>query len=354
METLANEKNLLFFLINLYHYGYLIVFPVICVIGFFISLVCLVVLINKNFKQKAYFYLKIKTFFETLLLAIGALTPVVSCLECQTYETFISSIYSLVCIIRIFFNRKNVYFIFLFQVIYRYLKTVFFLCATLMEMAVTFDRYYLIQSTSKILVMRNDKILASIFIFLSLLIVAPVLIAQSIETNENGHFRLEETNFGKTKVYSIYLSCITFIQNILTVVVIVPFNVIVLCKYRKFIKKKDITITRIMPVLPQSKNFVNLSQKMDSQKRFTKMILIVSFLFILSRLGEASLRVIDQIYQIDRSEFSLYSIYFVILSIFVEFNTCVIISLNFFIFHSFNKPFRDSFKLRFYFWKKLS
>jgi hypothetical protein len=96
MDNFENERSLLIFLVDLYHYGYLIVFPVICVIGFSISVVCLVVFMDKNFKQKSYFYLRVKTFFETLLLAIGALTPYVSCIDCQTHETYISSIFNLV------------------------------------------------------------------------------------------------------------------------------------------------------------------------------------------------------------------------------------------------------------------
>ena len=90
------ERNLLIFLINLYEYGYLIVFPVTCVIGFLLSTVSLIVLINKNFKEKVYFYLRIKTFFETLLLSIVTLTPMVSCFDCQTYEAYITAIFNLV------------------------------------------------------------------------------------------------------------------------------------------------------------------------------------------------------------------------------------------------------------------
>ena len=81
------ERNLFIFFINLYEYGYLIALPVTCVIGFFLLIVSLIVLMNKNFKEKLYFYLKIKTFFETLLLAIGTLTLMVSCLQCETSET---------------------------------------------------------------------------------------------------------------------------------------------------------------------------------------------------------------------------------------------------------------------------
>ena len=153
---------------------------------------------------------------------------------------------------------------------------------------------------------------------------------------------------GKTKEYSIYLSCVTFIQNILTVIILIPFNFIVLCKYKKFIKKKQMTIYRIMPVQPViTRSSSNSIKKLNAQQRFTKMILIVSFLFILSRLGEASIKVADLIFIMLNAN-SNYSVYFAILNMFVEFNTCFIISMNFFILFSFNKPFRDFFKVKFF------
>jgi len=236
-------------------------------------------------------------------------------------------------------------FLFL-KVIFRYLKNVFFLCSTIMEMAVTFERLILIQSTTKTLVTRKDKIIVSMCIFLSFFIFVPVLFAETIESKENGHFILKQTELTKKKMYTIYLTCVSFIPNILTVVVIIPFNLIVLFKYRKFIKKKNsISITRIvLAVLPR--NLPNTSEIIDSQKRFTRMILIVSFLFILSRLSEASIRVTDLLYTYFKP-YSLYSVYFTILNIFVEIIACIIFSLNFFIYYSFNKPFRDSFNKKF-------
>lgn len=187
--------------------------------------------------------------------------------------------------------------------------------------------------------------MAIAFTTTSLLIFLPVLFADTIESKEMHHYHLVKSELGKARAYSIYLTCVTFIQNILTVFIIIPFNLVVLCKYRRFMKKKMSTIARIMPVLPTSNRRLTIQKLTESQKRFTRMILIVSFVFILSRLGEVSIKVADLLYPILKSD--LYPVYFIIIVIFVEMNTCFIISLNFFIFYIFNKPFRDIFKSKF-------
>ena len=90
------EEHLLDFFNNLYQIGYLLVFPIVCSIGFLLSLVCLRVLMDGKLKEKVYFYLGIKTFTETFLLVIGALTPLVVCVDCSTHETYISTLTNLV------------------------------------------------------------------------------------------------------------------------------------------------------------------------------------------------------------------------------------------------------------------
>ena len=222
----------------------------------------------------------------------------------------------------------------IWKVVFKYLKNAFYLCSTLFEVAITFDRYFLIKSTSKNTVNKIDKIVAIAFTTTSLLIFLPVLFADTIESKEMYHYHLFKSELGKARAYSIYLTCVTFIQNILTVFIIIPFNLVVLCKYRRFMKKKMSTIARIMPMLPTSNRRLTIQKLTESQKRFTRMILIVSFVFILSRLGEASIKVADLLYPVFNSE--LYFVYFYILVICVEMNTCIFISFNFYNTSSYN------------------
>ena len=148
---------------------------------------------------------------------------------------------------------------------------------------------------------------------------------------------LNRTKFGKTQFYSIYLTCVNFLENILTIFILIPFNIMVLIKYRRFIKKKSISRIVIGPIQK-----LKFAKECISQKRFTKMILIFSFTFILSRLGEASARIVDIFNKYLHED--TYLIYCSILNILVEFNTYIIFSLNFFIYYFFNKPFRNCFK----------
>jgi hypothetical protein len=63
------------FAINLFQYGYIIVIPIISLIGFLLNGICIIVFSNRNLKEKIHFYLMTKSFIEMLLLAIFVFIP---------------------------------------------------------------------------------------------------------------------------------------------------------------------------------------------------------------------------------------------------------------------------------------
>lgn len=318
-----NRIDFLLFFIYLYKIGYLFVLPIICVIGFFLNLICWLVLLNPSLREKIYFYFTIKVFLGIFLLAFGALTPYVICMDCATYETYSSMVINLVG--------------------YKFMRNSMYLFATLIEIIITFDRYFTLRTRAKIFVTKKNKLFLAGCGLFSALVYLPTLFAEKITHSRKykpDGYTLTATKFGEQKYYYTYLTCVSLISNVLTILILLPFNIMILVKYRKFIKRKNI-ISKIV-ISPVRKPRLNLTQSNLSQKKFTKMILVISFLFILSRLGEASVRIFNSFHDVVQLEF--FDFYSTVLTIFVEFNTYVIFSSDFFVYYIFNKPFRDCFK----------
>ena len=71
------------------------ILPIVSSIGFFLSLLCLIIFSNSIFKEKLYSYLKIETIFCATYLIIQSLRPIHSCAKCQVSSSIVSQIYYL-------------------------------------------------------------------------------------------------------------------------------------------------------------------------------------------------------------------------------------------------------------------
>ncbi len=318
-----NIYKLSLFLVDFFQIGYLRILPVICVIGSILSIICFTVFLNSKLEDRSYFYLLIKSFTDILLMLIGAFSPFVACIDCTVYNTYIRWLFALV--------------------IYKFIKNGLYLFVTVLEIIITLDRYFKIKSkTTKEKATKQEKIFIILTISLCLLIFVPVLFAEIIILKEDNSYNFETTHFGMTKFYSIYIKIIGLFENILTVFVLIPINVIVLISYKKFIKNKK-TIRNLI-LLPNGITSETTTSIVKKTNRFTKMILISTFTFIISRLSTGSVVLLQLI-----NDFCLniqfYSIYNGIAQILSELVTFIIFSLNLFIYYKFNKPFRDCFKI---------
>ena len=305
-----------------YNIGYLKVLPVICVIGCILSLINLIVFLNPKLKEKIYFYLMIKSLIELVILVCGALLPL---LQNVTYITYFTTLFQIV--------------------LYKVLSNALFLFVSIMEISITFNRYFIIKSTQKLLVKKKDKILVFIFGIVSFALFIPICFAYNI-VEANGKFSFENSDFGNTKFFEIYLECINFSENLLTVFVLLPSNIIVLIQYRRFLSKKK-TIINFASRLIRGQDTENaenkrISKLVRSQRKFTRMIIILSFLFIFARLCTAGFEIFN-IYNKYVHHIKTYEICYLFLNIIISFNIYFMLSVNFFIYYFFNKPFRQCF-----------
>ena len=96
-------------------------------------------------------------------------------------------------------------------------------------------------------------------------------------------------------------------------------------EYRKFIAKKS--IIKFIIIAPQANRINKQNQAKNSQKRFNKIIVIISFLFIWTRLCQVIISIFTIYHRyIERVEY--YDDYMIIMHVFVEFNIYFIIALN--------------------------
>ena len=307
------------FYIHLYDICYMIVTPTICVIGFFLSFLAFLTLKNTDLKEKIFFDLMVKSFLETFLFCFGALSPLVSCTDCEISQTYSSMVFSLI--------------------VYKFLRNGFHLFVTIMEIKITINRYLILKSTEKIIAKKKDKLLIFIFGLIAMLIFSPALFAYEIVRAPLG-YTLSNSLFGNSKFFFYYWTFVCLFTNLLTIFVLIPINILVIIKYKKFIRKKN-RMRFSVSVIAIAQNSV--PKKGDDQTKFTRMIILTTTLFCFTRLCEASIDALN-IYIWIAGIIRFYAIYSFILNIFSQFITYLVLSLNFFIYLIFNKKFRDSFK----------
>ncbi len=321
------------FAINLFQYGFTLILPAISLIGFVLNCICFIVFSNRNLKEKIHFYLMIKSFIQTILQAIFVFIPYDSCYDCASFKTFGAMVFSL------WINK--------------YLRHSLYLFDSIVEIVITFNRYYIIKSSESILVNRNDKIFVFICGIICLIVYIPNLFAYEIvlyEIKGKKLFFLEKKFW--PLILDYFFSYFTVLVNISTILILTPANIAVLIQFKIFMKKKNkMRITNV--IVPTVQQFHPRTKKENAQSKFTKMILIVSFLFILGRLGEIVPNIFYYVFE--RNELSWYADFIIkssIVNIFVQYNSCIIFSINFFIYYSFNKPFKNYF-LKIFFCKKI-
>ena len=240
--------------------GYYIFVTILSSISFIFNLLCFIVFLNpKLIEDNIFFYFKIKSFVECLLVLIDGAEPLV-----DTYlkDTYFSWFYYIVSI-HYFKNSCIFYTIFL-------------------EIVITINRYFIIKSKTKIFVRIRDIALAIIGALVCLLAYKPMLVCERVVLINSfyGIYGLGYSPICDLSTFNIYQISINSIQHLVPILILLPANIIVLMQYKKFIKKKRTVIA----IGTSAATLIKVNREAKSQGRFTKMILIISFMFIIIRL----------------------------------------------------------------------
>jgi hypothetical protein len=318
------------FLVDLYDTGFIIISPIACIIGLILNILCCIVFFS--LKEKIFFYLGFKSLGESLFLIIGAISPYITCYNC---------------------DLKNTYFrILVTFVTKKFLELVFFLFIAILEVETSLNRYFLIDShNTKTLTEKKDKIKISVYTIISILIYVPCLFAFEIKrmmpfANE---YILVQNEMGKNAIFIYFYSYFGLIINIAAILLLLPLNIITLLKFKKFIKRKSQNANRSINILVNQENNRNrlvLQENAKTESRFTRMIVSISFLFIFSRLCKLSVGLFT-IYNDFIALVQYYRILYTILNIFVFIFNNLTFSINFFVFYFFNNTFKNKFHLIF-------
>ena len=316
------SEDFLIFLYYLYNTGFVIVTPALCAIGLILNIICFIVFLS--LEEKIFFYLAIKSFAESLLLAFGAISPYTTCTSCNLENNYSRALINLIT--------------------QKYSIHVIYLLITILEIDISFNRYFLISSRhTNILIQTRDKIKILFYILTPVIIFLPYFFAFNIEKKQNNEYHLEYNIFGNSKFFYYFFTYFVFLEYILSILILIPLNIITLIKFKKFVKRKSQNVNRTIRQVIINANNIIAQENLKAESRFTKMICIISFLFLFSRLCEASVLFFIMYDQYVRSV-DYFLVYYNILIIFVNANTYIIFSLNFFIFYFLNEIFRNKFK----------
>jgi hypothetical protein len=326
------DKDLNNFFVHLYNIGFVIIIPVICIIGLILNILCCIVFFS--LKEKTFFYLGFKSLAECLFLIIGAISPYITCYNCVLDNTYLRMLITLIT------NK--------------FLKMAVFLFITFLEIEISFNRYYLIVShNTKTSIEKNDKIKVSIYTIICILIYVPCFFAYEIKRIipfDNEHV-LVPNEIGNNLIFTYFYSYFGLIANVTSILVLLPLNVITLIKFKKFMKNKSQNNANrtVINTLVREENNANrlvLQENAKTESRFTRMIVFISLLFVFSRLCEASVAVfVIYIQFIELIEY--FKLIFSILNIFVFAFNYFIFSINFLIFYFLNNTFGKKFNLIF-------
>jgi len=328
------EKENLLVILNSLDDISIIAIPIICVIGIILNLICFIVFIC--LKEKIFFYLAINVIVESLFLLIGALASFILCRKCIIENTYLKAIYNLI--------------------INRFFGSLLYSLVTILETQISFNRYFLVSShKTKTIIELKDKVKIFIYFIICVFIHLPYCFAFKIQKNEMSFdedtYSLEYNHFGNTDFMFYYSNFILIFENILAVFVLLPLNIIIIVKFKQFIKKKNATSVSINVLMNNLNNNNNILQNnCKTETRFTRLIVITSFLFIISRLYESIISIIviyNHYIQID-----YLILYLNIIMMIANLITYLILSSSFLIFYFLNKTFRLKFKQIFCFFIK--
>jgi hypothetical protein len=363
------------YLINIYNFvnkiANIYIIPIISVTAFIFNLLSLIVFLNPKLKGKLYKYFVTKSISELVFLSIGALYPLFFCSSCPSYLSLawaISVKYGAGLVIEIAFTSIN-------------------LC----ELAIIYDRLVLLYQIKRFDF--DARIVIASIITVSSAPFLPNIFSSYITEIMPGKFLFANTEFGSTSSFQWYQGLLVLIENNIMILVLITMNIILVHKFKSHLARKRTLIsssksaislianksiktvsiphlagiaqqpildeargvTRNVEIEPSavatnanssvkngglrkstSRGVQSVSEE-DPERRVTIMVIVISFVFVISRTFE-TINTIPQAYYMysgASKTAAFYSFNFVN-------NLIVYIAsvANFFIFFAFNKPFK--------------
>jgi hypothetical protein len=336
--------------------GYIYMAPIVCVCGFVLNIVCMVVLCTgKELKGNIYKYFIVKTASELVVVTCGALWPISFCTSCVTSQTFVSNFYR--------------------AYIFTFLVGSCFNLSSMCEIALTYDRMLIFKQRRRFLPKLSFWPTATFSFAFSALLFAPYIFYMRVLEipNSPGKYMVDWSEIGRTTFYTYYGHFAALISVILFIILLL-LNIIVLIEYRKYALKraslvlanksnarlksssKEPSRTQISNVtLTASANANRLSNssaatresrmlmKEDSEKRLAYSIMCCCAIYGFYRLLLATAAIISEIELISQgsAKFFLFSSFTTIFTFASRFIAYFIFSANLFILALFNNAFKE-------------
>ncbi|CAF0714616.1 unnamed protein product [Brachionus calyciflorus] len=278
------------FIINI---GYPFMLTPISSIGFLLNIFPLITFARLQKSGNIYRFFLIKTLSESMILLIGAVILYGVCSNCSAYQTLGAIVFRMV------FSG--------------YLNAVLATLNGFCEIMIAVDR---------ILIIRNISLNAIWYLIASLLafiisfsLPIPLLFANYIKEISESKYSLTNTNFGASISYTFYLASVFIFINSFLFVTLTISNVVLLIEFKKYLaKKRGMTSIGKNNLKDTSKseesNLTNISKKAilnnntnkSSKGRLTKMVLILSVLFMASRLINSISTILSNIDRVNKSK----------------------------------------------------
>jgi hypothetical protein len=263
--------------------------PIISLNGLVLSLFCLSVLMNSEFKQNFYNFLKIEIFFITLNFIIGTLKPLFHCYYSPTRGKYYSVIYF-------------IYFI-------NYLSSVLEQSVYLCNILSTVEFYLLIsnkqQSKFNILKMINSKLIG-LFVFISSLIL---FLYQTFEfdirsykiyqppfynlSSTTDFFTIEKSKFSFTNFFRVNKIAGFVMRDFINLLILIFLNILIYLNIRKSIRRK----------LEIQSNVSTSAKNVDNSLKL--MVFLGSLNNIIGRIPIAIWSILDSVYSYEKTHLLL-------------------------------------------------
>ena len=250
-----------------YIIGYYMI-TAISAIGLVINTFTLKVLSSPKLKHSIYNYFWCRSFCDLLVCAIGVTYLYNSCVNCEELNKLTYS-----------FQFYRYYFLFLPM-------RILFLASSLAEIYLLLNRCLILYNIENILSHVTKLTLLSIFFSSSFIVLLPPYFSLEIKETDTNLYSLDLNEFGRTNFYKIYVISAFVLESFIPLLFACSLSFIALNGFRKLSKKKS--------------QLLNKSDSIKQKKNlhFTRIILIITLIFVFTRVFDLVSFTIMKIYYI--------------------------------------------------------
>ena len=265
--------------------------PIICIVGFILNFICLLILLNQKNKLRTFFkYLIIKIVIEQISLMSGFF-----------FQNYLTCIFENNVLANECSEKKSFAFTIFRLLFYKFLEPSIFVVLGYIELVFNYDRLLCIQNIKNWFnKSKNSLYLVMIPIACILIIFIPTTLSYSVarDTKTTHLFYLEPTRFGKNVYYNVYFLITLTGANILSVVLLIYLSILIVVAYKKFTKNHFILTASISIKTKQLQlknknneqkrqyqlNAKKINERTKKNRKITHMMITVDILYIIARI----------------------------------------------------------------------